>query len=180
MNADFNEAYKVVEQNRQDQLQAIRNLKTKAPSFLGPINLDDGSSDSLENWGNIPRDKISGPKSDDIGCYIVKHITARTPAVVGRGGISGRLSTLRCVFRNEGKAILSKSGNSQTTYPATRGMYKDDPELKNWEYMFIVTGKNNKDDPISTENAEELSRQLERILIAKYSPKYSDPKMAGK
>ena len=129
-------------------------------------------------WGNIPHDKLKGPTTKAIGCYVVKHKEDRRSGIIGRGGIGSRISCLRMVFGNEGLPI--RTAKSATSYPSARSMWKRDPDLENWEYCFIVTGYRNANDPVATANAEELSRQLEVLLQVKYKPLYSSLSMAGK
>jgi hypothetical protein len=59
-------------------------------------------------------------------------------------------------------------------------MWKHDPDLGNWEYKFIVTGYKDNSDPIGTMLAEEMSKVVETIMQTKFTPVYSDIRMAGK
>jgi hypothetical protein len=177
MNVEYNEAHKIVQNNLKGQLEVHEEAAQSNPRLQGPINMKLGPK-AQSRWGNIPDDKLKVPKTNAIGCYIVKHKESKLPGIIGRGGIGGRISTLRAVFNNEGKPIRSKK--SVTTYPSARPMWKHDPDLGNWEYKFIVTGYKDNSDPIGTMLAEEMSKVVETIMQTKFTPVYSDIRMAGK
>ena len=177
MNVEYNEAHKIVQNNLIGQLEIHKEVVESNPRLQGPINMKEGpKAQSL--WGNIPDDKLSGPKTGAIGVYIVKHKDSKRPGIIGRGTIGSRLSTLRMVFNNDGNPIRTKK--SVTTYPSAKPMWKHDPDLANWEFKFLVTGYRSDDEPIKTMLAEEMSKVAEKIYQVKFTPLYSDIRMAGK
>lgn len=115
------------------------------------------------------------------GAYMVKHIKDtefNNIAYVGNGVISQRRNRIKNVFRNGGKAVVSKNGSSSDCRVASK-MFQADSNLDNWLYYYIKVPKIdlNPNSIYWTDEGEIAEKfyveEMERSLHEKFQPRYN-------